>query len=323
MHVSFFVEGEQDEDVQTPFSSAINKWVTELSQLYLSTALKQVDRNWREEALVNARRKSCAYAFLMDSDNLLMQNSLKQLIDLDKNNVVVSPLLNAPFGSHSNVHGLLGEEFSLRKQVESVRVYYSRGPLLIYMKHKDASYLSFDDSNVLNYQGNGHPISVFAFSAFAMNISILMDNHNFYGYLVDSGLHSPAEHRTILNSFLANLVSDSGPMPFPHSNVLEPQRRPERLRKMSEILRLIGIKFEFLEAVDGKQLTEADLSKLTMLPDYEDPFYKRPMKSGEIGCFLSHYKIWEQVVQNKWDRVIVLEDDVRFTENATKVLKGW
>ncbi|KAL1456412.1 hypothetical protein WDU94_001143 [Cyamophila willieti] len=49
-----------------------------------------------------------------------------------------------------------------------------------------------------------------------------------------------------------------------------------------------------------------------MLPGYADPYHKRPMKKGEIGCFLSHYKIWNDVIDKNYDIVMVLEDDVRF-----------
>ncbi|XP_063244837.1 glycosyltransferase 25 family member-like [Bacillus rossius redtenbacheri] len=36
------------------------------------------------------------------------------------------------------------------------------------------------------------------------------------------------------------------------------------------------------------------------------------MTMGEVGCFLSHYKIWKQVVEQGYSRVMVLEDDIRF-----------
>ncbi|KAK9499358.1 hypothetical protein O3M35_002406 [Rhynocoris fuscipes] len=48
------------------------------------------------------------------------------------------------------------------------------------------------------------------------------------------------------------------------------------------------------------------------MPGYKDPYHKRPMKVGEIGCFLSHYGIWKEVSEKGYERVMVLEDDVRF-----------
>lgn len=133
---------------------------------------------------------------------------------------------------------------------------------------------------------------------------------------------------------MANLVSDLGPMPFPHSAILAPtypqplkfgfdkiflinlERRPERLKKMSNILRLLGVDFTRFNAVDGQKLTEIEISQIKFLPGYEDPYHRRPMKRGEIGCFLSHYKIWEEIVNKKLDQVIILEDDLRFTEDG-------
>lgn len=31
------------------------------------------------------------------------------------------------------------------------------------------------------------------------------------------------------------------------------------------------------------------------LPGWKDPWGERPMTFGEVGCFLSHYTIWQKV----------------------------
>ena len=36
------------------------------------------------------------------------------------------------------------------------------------------------------------------------------------------------------------------------------------------------------------------------------------MTMGEIGCFLSHYFIWKDVVEKSYKDVVVFEDDLRF-----------
>lgn len=36
------------------------------------------------------------------------------------------------------------------------------------------------------------------------------------------------------------------------------------------------------------------------------------MTMGEIGCFLSHYFIWKDVVEKGYSEVVVFEDDLRF-----------
>ncbi|KAH3791990.1 hypothetical protein DPMN_145479 [Dreissena polymorpha] len=36
------------------------------------------------------------------------------------------------------------------------------------------------------------------------------------------------------------------------------------------------------------------------------------MTMGEIGCFLSHYNIWQDVVAKGYEQVVVFEDDLKF-----------
>ncbi len=100
-------------------------------------------------------------------------------------------------------------------------------------------------------------------------------------------------------AFLANMLSDRGTISLTMSAVAGVQpthstptkfgfdeiylinlrRRPERLRKMNEVFKLLGIAYRRFEAVDGQ--SDADLAKfdgMRFLPGYTDPFHKRPMK---------------------------------------------
>lgn len=323
----------------TKTNGSIHRWANNFPKgFYRSIRVTSNDGNWWESALTYSRQKHCDFAFLGHTDSFLHSDSLRQLISLNK--IVVSPLMNSSFGVYSNAEGLeLKESFLQRDELDFIRVYYSNGPLLINLKHPDSSYLTFSEENIRNYNGNGHPIDVFAFSAFSMDIPILFTNHFFYGHYISSHLHDRSEHIVIYSNFLANQVSDNGVMSFQLSAVLAPwypvatklgfdeiylinlKRRPERLRKMQEVLRLIGMDFKRVEAVDGYNLTEQHLSSINFLPDYRDPYHNRPMKLGEIGCFLSHYKVWEYIVNNGHQRAIVLEDDVRFTQNGTLIIK--
>ncbi|KAI6173397.1 hypothetical protein M3Y98_01077000 [Aphelenchoides besseyi] len=141
-------------------------------------------------------------------------------------------------------------------------------------------------------------------------------------------------------SSLLNYLHDSRSTAILHSNALpawypEPttfgfdrvyvvnlQRRPERMKRMESIMKLLGIDYVRFNATDGRTLTEKELSDIHVLPGYLDPYHKRPLKRGEIGCFLSHYRIWTEIVTEKLDRVLIFEDDIRFTENSTKILRG-
>ncbi|KAG5832765.1 hypothetical protein ANANG_G00294610 [Anguilla anguilla] len=66
-----------------------------------------------------------------------------------------------------------------------------------------------------------------------------------------------------------------------------------------------------------------------MLPGYSDPYHGRPITKGELGCFLSHYNIWKEIVDRGLKASLVIEDDLRFEiffkrrlQNLMKELKS-
>lgn len=82
-------------------------------------------------------------------------------------------------------------------------------------------------------------------------------------------------------------------------------------------LKELGLKVKEFDAVDGKALTNEQVKEMgiKMMPGYYDPYGKRPLTMGEIGCFLSHYLIWEEMINSGLNKVLILEDDVRFEPN--------
>ena len=82
-------------------------------------------------------------------------------------------------------------------------------------------------------------------------------------------------------------------------------RRPDRKQKMNWAFDLLGLKVEYFEAFDGSKMNSTYLNNLGVkqLDTYKDPFGKRDMTFGEIGCFLSHYYIWEDVIRNNYEQV--------------------
>lgn len=46
----------------------------------------------------------------------------------------------------------------------------------------------------------------------------------------------------------------------------------------------MGFKYRIWAATDGERLYDEPLSKkIALLEKYEDPYYKRPMKTGEVS----------------------------------------
>ncbi|MDG6473623.1 LPS biosynthesis glycosyltransferase [Glaesserella parasuis] len=78
---------------------------------------------------------------------------------------------------------------------------------------------------------------------------------------------------------------------------------------ISKRLSDLKLNFEFFDAVYGKDLSEEKLKEI----DFE--FYpkhfsaRKQMTLGEVGCAMSHIKLYEYIVENNIDNAIILEDD--------------
>lgn len=66
---------------------------------------------------------------------------------------------------------------------------------------------------------------------------------------------------------------------------------------------------ERLPAVDGKFATKKSILPYAADRTWRDPSHKRRMTRGEVGCILSHIRLWEKCVKLN-EPIIVLEDDV-------------
>jgi glycosyl transferase family 25 len=85
-------------------------------------------------------------------------------------------------------------------------------------------------------------------------------------------------------------------------------RSRDRLDLMTARLEALGLYAERLPAVDGSKI---DLA----------PYASSGLKPGEIGCFLSHREAWSRLVACGDELGLVLEDDVRLSQNLPRVLE--
>ncbi|XP_035170141.1 procollagen galactosyltransferase 1-like, partial [Oxyura jamaicensis] len=86
-------------------------------------------------------------------------------------------------------------------------------------------------------------------------------------------------------------------MGFDEVFMINLKRRADRRERMLRTLYEQEIECKVVEAVDGKAMNSSEVEALgiKMLPGYKDPYHGRPLTKGELGCFLSHYKIWKEV----------------------------
>lgn len=96
--------------------------------------------------------------------------------------------------------------------------------------------------------------------------------------------------------------------------VINLDRNPERWEKGLERIQAAGFQnIQRVSAVDAKdpsQLTE--VWKMLGNPSFatwDTEFVKYP---GKQGCFLSHIKLWKEMIDHKIPYMVVLEDDVLF-----------
>ncbi|XP_025903934.1 procollagen galactosyltransferase 1 [Nothoprocta perdicaria] len=103
-------------------------------------------------------------------------------------------------------------------------------------------------------------------------------------------------------------------MGFDEVFMINLRRRAERRERMLRTLREQEIQCKVVDAVDGRAMNSSQVEALgiRMLPGYKDPYHGRPLTKGELGCFLSHYRVWQEVVQRGLRKSVVFEDDLRF-----------
>lgn len=85
--------------------------------------------------------------------------------------------------------------------------------------------------------------------------------------------------------------------------IINLDRSVERMEYMQRLARGLGLDFERVRAIDGRQLDPA-VRKL------HQETAEIPPSDGEVGCFLSHRECWRLVADGKDDVVLVLEDDM-------------
>jgi glycosyl transferase, family 25 len=98
-------------------------------------------------------------------------------------------------------------------------------------------------------------------------------------------------------------------------------RATERRARVRE--RLAGLDFRFLDAVDKLDLDREKLRAAGVYDERRTPRafrHRVDMPLGHVGCSLSHRRIYEQIVEHGWKRVLVLEDDVVPVASALELL---
>ncbi|EGU33647.1 glycosyl transferase family protein [Vibrio sp. N418] len=95
-------------------------------------------------------------------------------------------------------------------------------------------------------------------------------------------------------------------------------RSQERRQRISQQLLDAGFEFEFFDAVDASQEHFLYSNKASQKQTFQRKGYE--LKPGEIGCFASHYSLWQKCVELQAP-VVILEDNVDIQPLAGDILQ--
>jgi glycosyl transferase family 25 len=97
-------------------------------------------------------------------------------------------------------------------------------------------------------------------------------------------------------------------------------RASHRREAISRQMTSLGLEFSFIDAIDAKQI---DSKELFSQVDEAAVIRMRGhmLRAPEVGCALSHRKVYEDIVNSGSFGAIVLEDDVKLSQDIFSILE--
>lgn len=98
-------------------------------------------------------------------------------------------------------------------------------------------------------------------------------------------------------------------------------RSKERLTNSTAQFNKQGLSYTRIDAVDGSTLTQPEIDA-HYSPELNKKNYHYPLSKGQIGCYLSHRKAWQAIVDQRLDYAIIFEDDFNLDESIHTAIKN-
>lgn len=83
--------------------------------------------------------------------------------------------------------------------------------------------------------------------------------------------------------------------------VISLERSKDRKDRLKEIMK--DYNYSYFNGIDGKNTDISELKNRIFPEDSQ-------RSSGEIGCALSHFLLWEKILKQDIDKILILEDDI-------------
>uniref|UniRef100_A0A9J8A0B4 procollagen galactosyltransferase n=1 Tax=Cyprinus carpio carpio TaxID=630221 RepID=A0A9J8A0B4_CYPCA len=281
----------------------------------------------RQAALESAREMWADYLMMIDCDNLLINRDVLWKL-IKENKTVVAPMMESRAAYSNFWCGMTSQGYYKRTPAYiPMRKQVRRGCFAVPMVHstflvdlrKEASRLLAFHPPHPDYTWDFDDIIVFAFSArmaggchdrYPQSTTKEDILNNIYNEVQTFVRNPPVEP----SRYVPKPVKRPDKMDFDEVFMINLKRRVDRRERMLRALREQEIDCKIIAAVDGKAMNVSEIHAMGihMLPSYSDPYHGRPLTRGELGCFLSHYNIWKEIVDRGLKTSLVLEDDLRF-----------
>ncbi len=95
----------------------------------------------------------------------------------------------------------------------------------------------------------------------------------------------------------------------------------ERKKHMQELCEKYNLNYEFIDAVDGKALTEDEVVNIYSKEKVIQAI-GREMSRGEIGVLLSQKSIYQKMIDEDIELAMIFEDDVEFDDELMTIIKN-
>ena len=125
----------------------------------------------------------------------------------------------------------------------------------------------------------------------------------------NNGTNTSLIHQTFEDSLIYDAIQ------IPPIYILNLDRAKERWKSIQSVMSNSNLTIERLPGVDGRQLSKKELKfQSTRLAVFLQP-------PGVLGCYLSHRKFWQLVVDLGLESAIIFEDDVTLVPNFKDTLQ--
>ncbi|MCY4148900.1 MAG: glycosyltransferase family 25 protein, partial [Gammaproteobacteria bacterium] len=94
----------------------------------------------------------------------------------------------------------------------------------------------------------------------------------------------------------------------------------ERLRNSEAQFVGLGIKFERINAVDGRSLSKKEIKNVydAKINGYRA---RNPLVASEIGCYLSHIEVWKEIAKGNSEGGFIFEDDFKASSDLRALME--